>query len=211
MKHTKVCPRCLEEEGYDRLYWMVRGLVICPYHHIRLVELCPSCQQKIPSLRPSVLHCPHCATGDYRRAPSHLFPEEHLLSVASSIFYQALGIPLPSPWRLPPHLTPSPLLGISATHYFRLLERIAFEFFSELPQHTLLTVLGTIHSSGSFTVRHGIKKQKKRSGRDIRNGALFIRQSSLKRPDHITNRKISQVADFFFSGRCHSATICMRR
>ena len=149
MNHTKVCPRCLEEEGYDRLYWMVRGMVICPYHHIRLVELCPSCQQKIPSLRPSVLHCPHCATGDYRRAPSPLFPEEHLLSVTSSIFYQALGIPLPSSWRLPPHLAPSPLLGISATHYFRLLERIAFEFFSELPQHTLLTVLGTIQRSGS--------------------------------------------------------------
>ena len=55
--HTKVCPRCLEEEGYDRLYWMVRRVVICPYHLLRLVEVCPSYQQKIPSLRTSTLHC----------------------------------------------------------------------------------------------------------------------------------------------------------
>ena len=146
--HTKVCPRCLAEEGYDRLYWTVRGVAICPYHRIRLVETCPGCQQKIPSLRPSVLQCPHCATGDYRRAPSPLFPEDHLLTVTSCLFFQALGIPLPSSWCLPPHLAPSPLLGISAAHYFRLLEQIAFEFFGELPRQTLLTVLRTIQSSG---------------------------------------------------------------
>lgn len=146
--HTKVCPQCLEEEGYDRLYWTVRGLAICPYHRIRLVEVCPVCQKKIPSLRPSVFQCPHCATGDYRRATSPLFPEDHLLTVTSCLFFQALGILLPSSWCLPAHLAPSPLLGISAMHYFRLLEQIAFEFFGELPQQTLLTVLRTIQSSG---------------------------------------------------------------
>ena len=124
--HTKVCPLCLEEEGYDRLYWVIRGLAVCPYHHIRLVEACPVCHNRFPP-------------SDHRSCTA--------LTVTSCLFLQALGIPLPSSWRLLPGLAPSPLLGISAAHFFRLLEQIAFEFFGELPRLTLLTVLRTIQSS----------------------------------------------------------------
>ncbi len=147
--HIKVCPQCLAEEGYDRLYWIARMVSVCPYHHTLLVSVCPSCQKEIPVLRPSVFHCPFCSSGDYRTAHICSLPEDHLLSVATSLFLHALGVPLPSSWHLPPHLAPSPLLGINAKDYFRLLEQIAFEFFSDLPQDTLLSVFSALNTERS--------------------------------------------------------------
>src|SRR5260370_23893386 len=64
--HIKVCPQCLAEEGYDRLYWIARMVSVCPYHHTLLVSVCPSCQKEVQVLRPCVFHCPFCSSEDYR-------------------------------------------------------------------------------------------------------------------------------------------------
>ena len=147
--HTQVCPRCLAEEAYDRLYWTARLVLVCPYHHLRLVQVCPSCKQKIPTLRASVFHCPFCSSGDYRTASPISLSEDHPLAIASALFLQSLGVLLSPSWHLPNHLAPSPLLGMKAKDYFRLLEQIAFEFFSDLPRHTLLAVCKILDKSTS--------------------------------------------------------------
>jgi hypothetical protein len=145
--HTRVCPRCLAEEAHDRLYWIARPVLVCPYHYLHLVQVCPSCKQKIPILRSSVFHCPACSSGDYRSASPISISEDHPLAITSALFLQSLGVPLSPSWHVPAHLAPSPLLGMNAKDYFRLLERIAFEFLSDLPRHTLLAVCNVLDKS----------------------------------------------------------------
>ena len=44
LEHTKVCPACLDEaEAYDRLFWRLRTVILCPRHAVFLVDRCPHC------------------------------------------------------------------------------------------------------------------------------------------------------------------------
>jgi hypothetical protein len=150
--HTRVCPRCLAEEAYDRLYWMARPVLVCPYHSLYLVQVCPSCKHKIPTFRSSVFHCPACSSGDYRTAPLLSLSEDHPLAIASALFLQSLGVPFSPSWRLPTHLAPSPLLGMKAKDYYRLLEHIAFKFLGDFPRQTLLAVCTILDKSTSESI-----------------------------------------------------------
>jgi hypothetical protein len=60
--HTiRVCPICLQEqEAYDRLFWRLHLILYCPYHRVRLLEKCPSCEAPIASNRQVASSCPRC-------------------------------------------------------------------------------------------------------------------------------------------------------
>lgn len=54
---SKFCPACLREADYYRKNWDYYFINICPKHRIYLVDLCPSCNQKIKWNRSSVSTC----------------------------------------------------------------------------------------------------------------------------------------------------------
>jgi hypothetical protein len=60
--HTiRLCPQCVQDQqGYDRVYWNLRGILCCPRHKVRLLEKCPVCLKHIPAVRPQVSKCPNC-------------------------------------------------------------------------------------------------------------------------------------------------------
>lgn len=56
------CPLCLEEQFYYRLCWQLNDLLICPIHHVYLIDRCPRCSQvtSVMSARSYFGHCDHC-------------------------------------------------------------------------------------------------------------------------------------------------------
>lgn len=90
---TEVCHACLnEQEGYDRLYWRLRPILICPRHRLFLVDRRPRCRLSIPSLRISLTACPHCGTGDYRTANRWSLSSDTLLSNGERFLLHCLGV-----------------------------------------------------------------------------------------------------------------------
>jgi hypothetical protein len=58
---TKVCPGCLDEApAYDRLFWRLRPVILCPYHALLLLDRCSYCPAPIPGQRRSPGRCPFC-------------------------------------------------------------------------------------------------------------------------------------------------------
>jgi transcriptional regulator with XRE-family HTH domain len=62
------CPACYadwQERGlplYEPLLWMLQVVTICPRHHTRLEQQCPSCQKRPSFLNATTMPgvCPHC-------------------------------------------------------------------------------------------------------------------------------------------------------
>ncbi len=56
------CPLCLCEQFYYRLSWQLRELLICPTHHIYLMDRCSKCNKTSPVLAPASYfgHCYYC-------------------------------------------------------------------------------------------------------------------------------------------------------
>ena len=46
-ERPRICPRCLDEEGYCRRIWEFLLVTTCPRHQCLLIDTCPACQQKI--------------------------------------------------------------------------------------------------------------------------------------------------------------------
>lgn len=155
----RVCPRCLAEEAYDRLYWTAQPVLVCPYHYLRLVQICPSCQQRIPTLRPSLLHCPVCLSGDYRCASPASLSEDHPLALASVLFLRALGVLSSPSWHVPDDLAHSPLFQMRAEDYFLLFKEFVFEFLSALPRQTLLVVCNLLDRGTSESTMEQEKEE----------------------------------------------------
>lgn len=91
---TKVCSVCLSEEpAYDRLYWNIREVLICPCHCNFLLDRCPTCHSPIPSLRePEPVSCPYCRRGDYRFSPPAAISPNSLLYQSQRLLLHFLGV-----------------------------------------------------------------------------------------------------------------------
>jgi len=92
---TKVCPVCLgeEPEAYERLYWNLRSVLICPRHLIFLIDRCPNCKCLIPTqVRSSITDCPYCHTGDYRAAVPETLAQDSFLYKSQQILLRFLGV-----------------------------------------------------------------------------------------------------------------------
>ena len=124
LRHTKVCPMCLEEAlGYDRLYWRLRPLILCPVHSNLLVDKCPDCGQPIPSLRPTLTQCPYCQHGDYRRSlRTSILSTSRSFAGQALLFHQLTSEPTGN-GEGPAAFVGSPVLLIKPWQYFSLWER----------------------------------------------------------------------------------------
>lgn len=52
-----VCPHCLADEGYIRLYWEHAFVTACPVHRVLLADRCPSCAQALSTNRERIEQC----------------------------------------------------------------------------------------------------------------------------------------------------------
>jgi hypothetical protein len=126
---TRVCPYCVEEEdGYDRVFWNLRGVLCCPHHRARLLEKCPACLQVIPAIRPQAGECPFCSRATYGHAAKRI-PKNSAPAAGTDLLLTKLGIPLPETTSAFQFFGPSPLLDEKPSVYFalqiELMEEIA--------------------------------------------------------------------------------------
>ncbi len=66
-KASWYCPKCLEEEAYQRLSWRPAAMATCLQHDCLLLDRCPNCQQAVSVLGLVLAHCPKCL-ADLRQA-----------------------------------------------------------------------------------------------------------------------------------------------
>ena len=55
--HPKICPLCINEEGYIDLFWDLSVAMACPKHLITPLFKCQECNRKIDWKRPGLLIC----------------------------------------------------------------------------------------------------------------------------------------------------------
>ena len=125
LRTTKICPGCLEEEpGYDRLFWRLRPVILCPRHSLVLIDRCPHCLASIPGLRPSPARCPYCQHGEYRQARHVFIPLASWLHEGQTLLLHLLTAGSAEGRVHSPRFVASPILGIESWQYFALLERM---------------------------------------------------------------------------------------
>jgi TniQ len=120
--YTQVCPVCLDQTlGYDRLYWRMPFILLCPSHALPLRVNCPSCKKLIPALRPELARCPFCKQGEYRRPTATArVSEDCVLFQAELLFLQALGVPISQTHRPASLFNDTPLMNLHPADYFHL-------------------------------------------------------------------------------------------
>jgi len=124
LRNTKICPSCLEEEpGYDRLFWRLRPVILCPRHSLVLIDRCPNCLVPIPGLRPSPHKCPYCQHTEYRQAQPALIPPASWLHEGQTLLLHLLTAESVASWTGSLTFVESPLFRIESWQYFALLER----------------------------------------------------------------------------------------
>jgi hypothetical protein len=123
-RHTKLCLDCLEEEpGYDRLFWRLRPVILCPRHSLLLIDRCPTCLVPIPGLRPFPERCPYCRRDYRRHVPRVLIAPTSWLHEGQALLLHLLTAQNVSDRTGSPAFVASPILRIEPWHYFALLER----------------------------------------------------------------------------------------
>ncbi len=127
LRSTKICPGCLDEApAYDRLFWRLRSVILCPYHALLLLDRCLYCSAPIPGLRRSPGRCPYCRR-EYLQAPRALIAPTSWLYEDQTLLLHQLTAENANGWTGSPAFAGSPVLRIEPWHYFALLER--FENF----------------------------------------------------------------------------------
>ncbi|MFL5703203.1 MAG: TniQ family protein [Ktedonobacteraceae bacterium] len=150
---TRVCPACLDEhDGYDRLYWQLRLVLICPRHALFLIDRCPRCALPIPALRLSLTACPHCRTGDYRTARRWLLSSDTLLSTGELFLLHRLGVDQVIGQGSSSPFAHSPLSTLESWQYFQLLDLFGSVYRHLLPDRLFAYVgwkmgLHDVHAS----------------------------------------------------------------
>lgn len=122
--YMKVCPACLDQsDGYDRLYWRAKFILLCPNHALPLRTNCPYCKKLVPALRAELAQCPFCKKGDYR-LPTARVLEDSTLFQGELLLLKSLGIPFPQINVPADMFTDSPLLSLCPVDYFHLYRSI---------------------------------------------------------------------------------------
>ncbi|HEX9135286.1 MAG TPA: TniQ family protein [Ktedonobacteraceae bacterium] len=154
---TQICPYCLyEEEAYDRLYWRVRTLLICPRHLIYLQHRCPACFKPIPALRSHPFLCPYCRKGDYRSVCEAIHPRDVWLYDTQVLLLEHLAIDY-TEWGTPSH-SKSLLKALSPRHYFLMLQQFEHLFVRETFASVVLRDLFQDPTLRSLSQRPGERK-----------------------------------------------------
>jgi hypothetical protein len=144
---ASVCPYCLREgTPYARLFWNFRALVICSVHNTFLVHQCPGCYKPIPTLRPSLTHCPYCKVGDYRQVQGVAAGGGSFFLIGQKLISHHLtgvNVKQDSSMML---LAGSPLLELPSWDYFHLLEAFLDSLPALFPDDPLLQAESEIRS-----------------------------------------------------------------
>lgn len=90
LKHPKICPHCVAENGFVDPAWDLRLMLACPTHGITLVNRCPACQRKLSWFRPGLLRC-RCG-HDITTAEHPAYPQ-HTLDLLQVIYDTVHGLP----------------------------------------------------------------------------------------------------------------------
>lgn len=56
-EYDKICPICIEEEGYVKKIWNLKINMACVKHSLLLINICSQCGRKISSLRRKIKNC----------------------------------------------------------------------------------------------------------------------------------------------------------
>lgn len=54
---SRICPACVQKDGYGRDWWALAPLAYCDVHGTRLIDHCPSCASPISVVRPAYDMC----------------------------------------------------------------------------------------------------------------------------------------------------------
>lgn len=119
LKHPKICPHCVAENGFVDPAWDLRLMLACPTHGITLVNRCPACQRKLSWFRPGLLRC-RC--GHDITAAEHSALSQHTIDLLQVIYDTLHGLPTnPQP---PSRIPASNLQQIGIDDLLRLLTKV---------------------------------------------------------------------------------------
>ncbi|WP_068792296.1 TniQ family protein [Brevibacillus laterosporus] len=109
---TKICPFCIEENSYHRIWWSLTHATICPLHKIYLVDSCEHCGRRF---RPRETVSKKCQCGTYIPFSHTLKVEDEKVLAHQEIFQSYLNNPSgpKHPWIC------------SSTDYFKAVEFLA--------------------------------------------------------------------------------------
>ena len=159
LSQIRVCPLCLQEdEGYDRLYWRMQCVFLCPHHRLPLQEYCSTCQAPIRAFRPLLWNCPACGQGDYRLITHSPCDKDSILYLGELLFLHAWGILLPEWDACTELLATSRLVQLASTDYIHFFHAIFFSLIRTFLWKDLLLIslsLGII-SLEEATRREGV-------------------------------------------------------
>lgn len=136
---TKICPACLEEEpAYGRSYWNIKFVVSCLKHRNFLVQQCPECQRAIPLFRPSLVSCPFCKKGDYRRIVPCNLPNDPYFAAGQSWILKQLSVENEELEGIAEEILSPFLRELPSPQYFRLFEAFHALLNPLFPNHPFL-------------------------------------------------------------------------
>ncbi|MNJ41013.1 hypothetical protein D3C77_359200 [compost metagenome] len=71
LKTHRICPLCVRDHGYARVYWGIAPLAVCEEHGCYLLDKCPTCCASLGDNRPELGKC-RCGTrfDDYSSGPA---------------------------------------------------------------------------------------------------------------------------------------------
>jgi hypothetical protein len=116
----KLCPNCLNENGYHRKIWNLSLVTICPFHNCLLVDICPKCNQFLRIYGDKVTIC-NCGF-DLLNAP--LVEVAYDQTIITRLFYHALGYNI----EINQSLQKTPLFKMDAIEMINIIMYLAKHF-----------------------------------------------------------------------------------
>lgn len=73
-EHPVICPICIGE-NFTQGFWELKYVTCCPFHNVRLIDLCQGCGHQIGWDRARVSRCPKCDFGYVDSTYEHASPK----------------------------------------------------------------------------------------------------------------------------------------
>ncbi len=83
IKNSKICPDCIQENGYADNYWQLRYAQVCPKHLKKLVLTCDLCGKHLSWMRPGLLQCKCNSTHIITNMQNDVIHDEFLIFLQS--------------------------------------------------------------------------------------------------------------------------------
>ena len=65
---VRICPKCVKEKMYFDYMWQVAYVSACPFHGVKLIDVCPKCKLPLTWEIPGIASC-FCG-ADFRKYPT---------------------------------------------------------------------------------------------------------------------------------------------